>query len=182
MDVPAASWECWDHGVDLHKRAPPARATNPKTGGRLTQETAGSNPTTGQAAVIFNLDLDDCASEVSLWRSPTACRRSVHIHRLLLVGGRGMWVYDGVFKLWVTSAGRTLRGPSTVSRPRFSGSLSGRRKSCCQTINTASGTHRGGVCSADRCTPVHEFYGPRVSLVTNTSYAPSVLDRVSWSV
>ena len=36
-----------------HKRAPPARATNPKTGGRLTQETAGSNPTTGQAAVIF---------------------------------------------------------------------------------------------------------------------------------
>ena len=29
-----------------------------------------------------------------------------------------MWVYDGVFKLWVTSAGRTLRGPSTVSRPR----------------------------------------------------------------
>ena len=65
---------------------------------------------------------------------------------------------------------------------RFSGSLSGRRKSCCHTINTASGAHRGGVCSADRCTPVHEFYGPRVSLVTNTSYARSVLGRVSWCV
>ena len=36
-----------------HKRAPPARATNTKTGGRLTQAPAGTNPTTGQAAVYF---------------------------------------------------------------------------------------------------------------------------------
>ena len=32
---------------------PPQRATNPKTGGRLTQAPAGTNPTTGQAAVYF---------------------------------------------------------------------------------------------------------------------------------
>ena len=39
--------------VSSHKRAPPARATNPETGGRLTQAPAGTNPKTGQAAVIF---------------------------------------------------------------------------------------------------------------------------------
>ena len=41
----------------------PQRATNPKTGGRLTQAPAGTNPTTGQAAVsFFNLVgvLDSC--------------------------------------------------------------------------------------------------------------------------
>ena len=39
--------------VSSHKRTLPARTTNPKTGGRLTQGPAGTNPTTGQAAVIF---------------------------------------------------------------------------------------------------------------------------------
>ena len=37
------------------RRAPPARATNPRTGLRLTQKQAGFNPRTGQAAVIFLL-------------------------------------------------------------------------------------------------------------------------------
>ena len=41
--------------VFTHKRAPPARATNTKTGGRLTQAPAGTNPTTGQGAAFFNL-------------------------------------------------------------------------------------------------------------------------------
>ena len=49
---PAASWECRDHGVDS-QAGTPARATNPKTGGRLTQATSGTNPTTGQVDVTF---------------------------------------------------------------------------------------------------------------------------------
>ena len=40
-----------------HKRAPPTRATNPQTGGRLTQAPAGTNPKTGQAPFLFNLDV-----------------------------------------------------------------------------------------------------------------------------
>ena len=39
--------------VLTHQRAPPARATNPKIGGRLTQAPVGTNPTTCQAAVTF---------------------------------------------------------------------------------------------------------------------------------
>ena len=34
-------------------RAPPARATNPRTGGQLTPRPAGANPRTGQAAETF---------------------------------------------------------------------------------------------------------------------------------
>ena len=54
-------------------------ATNPKTGGRPAQGTAGTNRKTGEvpSQVLVNLDLNYCVSEVSLWRSPTACRRSV---------------------------------------------------------------------------------------------------------
>ena len=41
-------------GQCLDPRAEPtAWATHPKTGGRLTQALAGTNPTTGQAAVTF---------------------------------------------------------------------------------------------------------------------------------
>ena len=79
----------------------PRLATNPKTGGRLVQGTAGTNPKTGQVPpqVLFNLDLNDCVSEVSSWRSPTACRRSVGQVALLPVGGRG------VYSLWPVCVG-----------------------------------------------------------------------------
>ena len=53
VDVPAALWECWDHGVDSKAGAPSASATNPKTAGRLTHAPAGTNPTTGHATVYF---------------------------------------------------------------------------------------------------------------------------------
>ena len=35
------------------RQAPPARATNPRTGGRLSQRPAGTNPRTGEAADSF---------------------------------------------------------------------------------------------------------------------------------
>ena len=61
-----------------HKRAPPARATNPKTGGRLTQAPVGTNPTTGQAVVIFlNFEFGGHVPEVVSTSRPTAIRRSV---------------------------------------------------------------------------------------------------------
>ena len=74
MDVPATLWECWAQGyrwtyrrycgntgakVLIHERVPPARATNPKTGGRSTQVPAGT-PNTGLCVrylpqLFFNL-------------------------------------------------------------------------------------------------------------------------------
>ena len=90
--------------VLTHNRAPPARATNPKTGGRLTQAPAGSNPTTGQAAFFFNL-----VGDLTLWQvgtslvfevaggissgKPTWCWRSpAGLPQVYLrsVGGRGV--------------------------------------------------------------------------------------------
>ena len=56
-----------------NRRAPPARATNPRTGGRLTQRPAGTNPRTGQAAVIFlTLSARTCSS----WTLAVTCPRS----------------------------------------------------------------------------------------------------------
>ena len=58
--------------VLTHKRVPPpARATNPKNGVRLTQAPAGTNPTTGQAAVYFlTLTVSSSSSmSVSSWGS-----------------------------------------------------------------------------------------------------------------
>ena len=49
------AWRFPRRMIPRRKRAPPARATNPKTGGRLTQSPAGTNPKTGQAADIFYL-------------------------------------------------------------------------------------------------------------------------------
>ena len=64
-----------ERGADSRRRGKragtPRRATNPKTGGRAPTSKLDRPP------VFFNLDSDDCVSEVSLWRSPTACRRSV---------------------------------------------------------------------------------------------------------
>ena len=71
------------------KRAPPARATNPKTGGRLTQAPAGTNPTTGQAVVFFNLEFGGHVPEVSSTSRSMASRRSVPRVVFRPVGGCG---------------------------------------------------------------------------------------------
>ena len=59
--------------VLTHKRAPPARATNPQTGGLLAQAPVGTNPTTGDGV------LESCdVSDVRTISPPTARWRSVH--------------------------------------------------------------------------------------------------------
>ena len=60
------------------------RATNPRTGGRPPQETAGTNPTTGQAAGIF---LTLSAPAYSSWTSAVTCPRS----RMAVVRCFGAW-------------------------------------------------------------------------------------------
>ena len=52
MAVPLDA-RCQSDSTTRFWRVPPARATNPRTGGRLTPRPAGTNPRTGQAAVIF---------------------------------------------------------------------------------------------------------------------------------
>ena len=90
VDVPAASWRCRDQGVDSPAGTPPQRATLPKTGGRLTQAPAGTNPTTGQAVVIFkNLEFDGHVLVVSSTSRTTVSRRSVPRVAFRLVGDCG---------------------------------------------------------------------------------------------
>ena len=87
--VPAALWECWDQGVVSQAGTPLQGLTNPKTGGRLTQAPAGTNPTTGsRPPLFFNLvgifklvgragglrvDFNDDVSEVSSLCSTMRC-------------------------------------------------------------------------------------------------------------
>ena len=63
----------------------PQRATISKTGGRLTRAPAGTNPTTGQAVVIF----ENLVPEVSSTSRSLASRRSVPRVPLRPVGGCG---------------------------------------------------------------------------------------------
>ena len=58
VDVPAASWECSDQGVDSQAGTSPKMATNPKTGERMTQAPAGTNPTswTGRCIMVWDVD------------------------------------------------------------------------------------------------------------------------------
>ena len=79
----------------------PRLATNPKTGGRLAQGTAGTNPKTGQVPpqVLFNLpqrlrvrgqfvEISYGVSEISWSGCPSACWRSWRILLwLVCVGG-----------------------------------------------------------------------------------------------
>ena len=85
-----------------------ARATNPNTGGRLTQAPAGTNSTTGQAVVIFkNFEFGGHVPEVSSTSRPSASRRSVPRVVLQLVGGCGAGLrLGGVFSRFVLLAVR----------------------------------------------------------------------------
>ena len=81
--VPAASWDAGTMVLIHHQQ----RATIPKTGGRLTQAPAGTNPTTGQAVVISKPrvrrsrsrgqfdKLPYGQSEISSTSCPSACWR-----------------------------------------------------------------------------------------------------------
>ena len=70
----------------------PARATNPRTGGRLTQRPAGSNPRTGQAAVLFFLHCRHLHVHPRLWRFRVRGRMRQCYNGL----GLGIFVLDGI--------------------------------------------------------------------------------------
>ena len=44
VDVPAASWECWNHCVDSQAGTPSQGRSTPNTGGRLTQVPSAHQP------------------------------------------------------------------------------------------------------------------------------------------
>ena len=82
-----AGWTPEGGGTNGH---PPAGRATSELAGDRPKDTAGIDPKKPDRPPLpFDLDLDDGVSKVSLWRSPTACRRSVGQVALELVGGRG---------------------------------------------------------------------------------------------
>ena len=101
------------------RRAPPARATNPRTGGRLTQRPAGSNPRTGQAAVLLFLHCRHLRVHPRLWRFRVRGRMRQCYNGL----GLGISVLDGIGMVYRVPIFLFRSSPSLSSSVRLYFSL-----------------------------------------------------------
>ena len=149
-------------------RAPPRRATNPRTGGRPAQVTADTNPKTGQASrYFFNLGFGGHVSDIFpfdvvefSWSScPSFCRRSWH---------RGAWssvtqLFYTVFLLllfFLCVAGTVLLLLPTLCF--FSGRLSGFSPMSCSLQCWPALAANGGASAGavDKVAEENVFVGP----------------------